>query len=156
MRIDLFVVATALTLSAAPAQEAARTPDKVYGERIAPFLAAHCRDCHAGEKPKGDFRLDHLDPAFAAKTAEEQWRSVQEQLRAGSMPPKKKTRPPEADVRAVVDWIDARIGAAESARRAVEGRVVLRRLNRIEYANTIRDLLDVKVDLKEVLALDSS
>ena len=156
MRIDLLVVASALTLSAAPAQEAARTPDKVYGERVGPFLAAHCRECHDGEKPKGDFRLDHLDPAFAAKTAEERWRSVQEQLRAGSMPPKKKTRPPEADVRAVMDWIDGRIAAAESARRSTEGRVVMRRLNRLEYANTIRDLLDVKVDLKEVLALDSS
>jgi hypothetical protein len=72
------------------------------------------------------------------------------------MPPKKKARPAEADVRAVKDWIGGRIAGVEAARRGAEGRVVLRRLNRLEYANTIRDLLDVRVDLQELLALDSS
>jgi hypothetical protein len=72
------------------------------------------------------------------------------------MPPKKKTRPPEPEIRALTAWIRGRLDAVESARRATEGRVVLRRLNRLEYANTIRDLLGVRVDLKEVLALDSS
>src|SRR6185436_8004908 len=153
MRIDLAFVAAALMVSSASAQQAA---DKVYGEQVRPFLARHCAECHAGEKPKGDFRLDQLDPSFAAKTAEERWRTVQEQLRAGSMPPKKKTRPPQAELQAVTDWISGRIAAVEASRRTTEGRVVLRRLNRLEYANTVRDLFDVRVDLKEVLALDSS
>jgi len=153
MRIDLAFVAAALMVSSASAQQAA---DKVYGEQVRPFLARHCEECHAGEKPKGDFRLDQLDPSFAAKTAEERWRTVQEQLRAGSMPPKKKTRPPQAELQAVTDWISGRIAAVEASRRTTEGRVVLRRLNRLEYANTVRDLFDVRVDLKEVLALDSS
>jgi hypothetical protein len=72
------------------------------------------------------------------------------------MPPKKKARPEETDLRAVKDWIVARIASVEAARRGTEGRVVLRRLNRLEYSNTIHDLLDVRLDLKEVLALDSS
>jgi hypothetical protein len=72
------------------------------------------------------------------------------------MPPKKKPRPPAADARAAIDWIGKSGAKAETARRAAQGRVVLRRLNRAEYSNTIRDLLEVKVDLKEILALDSS
>jgi hypothetical protein len=129
----------------------------LYEERIRPFLDAHCRDCHGAEKPKGEFRLDQLDPSFAAKAGEERWKTVLEQIRSGAMPPpKKKARPPEEQVRAVTDWIGGRIAAAEAGRRASEGRVVLRRLNRAEYANTIRDLLAVDVDLQEVLALDSA
>ena len=153
MRIDLAFLAAVLMVSSASAQQAA---DKVYRDQVRPFLARHCEECHAGEKPKGDFRLDQLDPSFAAKTAEERWRTVQEQLRAGSMPPKKKARPSQAELQAVSDWIAGRIAAVEASRRTTEGRVVLRRLNRLEYANTIRDLFDTRVDLKEVLALDSS
>ena len=67
------------------------------------------------------------------------------------MPPKAKPRPPEKDVRALADWIDAQAEAADAARRAAEGRVVLRRLNRVEYENTVRDLLGVDVDLKDLL-----
>src|SRR6516162_3609937 len=106
MRIDLLTfVAAALMLSPAPAQEAVRTADQAYADRVRPFLARHCEECHTGEKPKGKFRLDELDPAFSAKTAEERWRSVLEQLQAGSMPPKTKVRPPEGEIRAVRDWI---------------------------------------------------
>lgn len=79
-----------------------------------------------------------------------------EHLKAGTMPPKAKPRPPKQEVQALSDWIDARVAAADMARRTAEGRGVLRRLNRVEYENTVRDLLDVKLDLKERLPLDSS
>jgi len=162
MRIVFLLSSLALLLPALPAQETARSPvgpradEKGYPASIRSFLDTHCRDCHQGKKPKGDFRIDQLDPTFTAKTAEERWRAVLEQIQAGAMPPKKKTRPPEPELRAMTAWIRARLDALEGARRATEGRVVLRRLNRLEYANTLRDLLDVRVDLKEVLALDSS
>lgn len=79
-----------------------------------------------------------------------------EQLKSGEMPPKEKPRPPAAEVQAAVKWIDAQTGAAELAHRATEGRVVMRRLNRAEYANTVRDLLGVEVDLTDLLPLDTS
>src|SRR5262249_10363104 len=79
-----------------------------------------------------------------------------EQLRSGAMPPKKKPRLPEADVMTVVGWIDASAAAAGSLRRAAQGRVVLRRLNRAEYTNTLNDLLGVEVALAGYLALDGS
>ena len=56
----------------------------------------------------------------------------------------------------MIDWISERAGTAEIARRAAEGRVVLRRLNRAEYANTVRDLLGVDVDLTDLLPPDTS
>src|SRR5439155_6373085 len=76
-------------------------------------------------------------------------------VRAGEMPPKAKPRPPEQDVQALTDWIRGRAEAAEAARRATQGRVVLRRLNRVEYENTVRDLLGVPVELKDMLPQDT-
>jgi len=116
------------------------------------FFDAHCTKCHSGEKPKGNWRIDDLGADFADKVSRERWESVLEKLEAGEMPPKSKPRPPEKEVRALTEWITAQV----AARRAIEGRVVLRRLNRAEYANTVRDLLGVEVDLTDLLPPDTS
>src|SRR4029077_14991180 len=76
--------------------------------------------------------------------------------KAGDMPPKKEPRPPTQDVQAAMKWISERAGTAEIAQRSAEGRVVMRRLNRAEYANTMRDLLGVEVDLTDLLPPDTS
>lgn len=79
-----------------------------------------------------------------------------EQLRTGDMPPKGTPRPPAEEVQAAIHWISDRTLAAELAKRTTEGRVVLRRLNRAEYANTVRDLLGVEVDIADLLPPDTS
>jgi hypothetical protein len=104
---------------------------------------------------KGDLRLDRLSADFADETNRGRWLAVLKRLKAGEMPPRSKPRPPEDEVRALSDWISARAAAAQATRQ-VQGRVVLRRLNRVEYENTVRDLLGVDAGLKELLALDSS
>jgi len=68
------------------------------------------------------------------------------------MPPKAKPRPAEKDVQALAGWIDAKAAAT----RLAHGRTVVRRLNRIEYQNTVRDLLGIDVDFQEMLPADSS
>ncbi|HVC96613.1 MAG TPA: DUF1592 domain-containing protein [Pirellulales bacterium] len=127
-----------------------------YDEQIRPFLTHHCLQCHSGEKPKGDLRLDRLAPDFANEESLAAWREVRERIESGAMPPKSQPRPPEADVKMLAQWIGGRIDAAEADRRRAEGRVVLRRLNRVEYENTVRDLLGVHAELKEMLPRDSS
>ena len=72
------------------------------------------------------------------------------------MPPKGKPRPPAQDVQALTGWLAPRVAAADAAARAAQGRVVLRRLNRVEYENTVRDLLGINVNLKEQLPEDGS
>src|SRR5262249_32843847 len=117
----------ALFLAAGPA--AAGTKD--YDEQVRPFLARHCVGCHGADKPQGDFRLDRLSPDFAEAGGREKWAAVLKRVKAGEMPPKSKPRPPEKETRLVLDWVEAGLKAAD-ARRAAEGRVVLRRLNRTE------------------------
>jgi cytochrome c553 len=118
-------------------------------------LERNCFECHGIEKAKGDLRLDRLGD-FSAKGSRDRWKAVLEQLRAGTMPPKAKPRLEEKDLRTLTAWIEGGIGAAEAARRAAEGRVVVRRLNRVEYERTLRDLLGVEIDLQELLPPDTS
>ncbi len=140
-----------------PATQGVGGPDaRHFDGLVRPFFARYCLDCHGGEKPKGDLRLDQLAPDFVDEAGRERWRDVLERLDAGTMPPKAKPRPPERDVRALSDWITGRVAAANAERRVTQGRVVLRRLNRIEYDNTVRDLLGVDANLKELLPLDIS
>ena len=120
------------------------------------FFEKHCQTCHSGPKPKGKFLLESLSKDFSDKTNRERWQTVLEQVKSGTMPPKGKPRPSEQDAAALTDWIGKRVAAQESARSAAQGRVVLRRLNRAEYANTVRDLLKVDVDLTDLLPLETS
>src|SRR5678815_5955937 len=79
-----------------------------------------------------------------------------EKIETGEMPPKSKPRPTPEEKRAAVDWLTGLVLAEKAAHRAKEGRVVLRRLNRVEYENTLRDLLGVEVRVRELLPEDSS
>jgi hypothetical protein len=112
--------------------------------------------CHSGEKAKGDFRIDQLKPDFADEVTREHWLTIMDRVTAGEMPPKAKPRPSAKDIQALSTWINVNAQVALAARRTEQGRVVLRRLNRTEYENTIRDLLGVDVDLKDALPMDGS
>jgi mono/diheme cytochrome c family protein len=125
-------------------------------EAATAYLRKHCLECHGPDEAKAGFRVDQLDISMASKPSEERWRTVLERVTAGEMPPKKKARPPAEETQAALAWIRERVTAAESARRAAQGRVVLRRLNRTEYTRTVGDLLGIEYDLRETLALDGS
>jgi mono/diheme cytochrome c family protein len=160
MRAMTLVLGLGLSIlpSSAFAQETAHKAEKVYFEsKIRPLLVTHCYRCHSkdAEKLKGDFRMDRLSPEFADGHSREGWQAVLKRIKAGEMPPKGKPRLLGKDAQTLYDWIGAGFKTAD-ARRAAEGRVVLRRLNRIEYENTVRDLLGVPVELKEMLPIDSS
>jgi mono/diheme cytochrome c family protein len=158
--VRVCAVAASLGLAVAQTGEAfaQTTPEKVQGDddRVRPILARHCFECHGVEKPKGDFRLDRLSTDFADEASREKWLTVLERLRKGEMPPKAKPRPSAEEVRVLSDWISNRVELRDAGQRAAQGRVVLRRLNRVEYENTVCDLLGIKVNLKEQLPEDGS
>lgn len=121
-----------------------------------PFIAKHCQACHSGAKPKGGFRVDTLTQDFNDKANRERWQAVLEQVKTEAMPPREKPRPPVQDIQTVSKWISGQVDKAVTASNAAQGRVVLRRLNRAEYQNTVRDLLGVEIDLKDLLPADES
>ncbi len=114
----------------------------------------YCHRCHARSKPEGDFRVDHLSLNFTNKANRRTWLRVVEQIKSGTMPPAGEARPDDDETKALVNWIESQVAAAETSRNARQGRAVMRRLNQTEYMNTVRDLLHVDVDLDGVLPVD--
>lgn len=98
--------------------------------------------------------MESLSPDFSDKANRERWLAVLEQIKTGAMPPKEKPRPPAQDAKVVAGWISRQVEQAAAVSGASQGRVVLRRLTRSEYENTVRDLLGVDVDLKDLLPAD--
>ena len=111
---------------------------------VAPLFRARCVRCHGPREHKEGLRLDKIDPALALGRERPRWTEIRDRLKDGEMPPKGEPRPSSADVTRVLAWIDGERAKADRAGPAAPGRVVLRRLNRAEYANTLRDLLHVE------------
>ena len=119
------------------------------------FLDAYCITCHGEELGTADLRLDLADLSEVA-TEPEVWERVVHKLRAGLMPPAGMPQPPAEARQGLVAWLE---GALDDAARASPdpGRTeALRRLNRTEYRNAIRDLLAVDVDAEALLPHDES
>lgn len=124
-------------------------------ESIDSFFANHCFECHDDLTQKGDLRLDLLSTAEITEESAETWALVLRRLEAGEMPPPKKERPPAGQLALVTEW--AKHGLAEEAEeRRGEGGSLTRRLNRLEYENTIHDLLGVEVRLRRLLPEDDT
>jgi mono/diheme cytochrome c family protein len=145
-----------LGLSAFAQETSKNTGADEFERTVRPILVSHCYSCHSqqAEKLKGNLRLDKLPLDFDGESRET-WTNVFDRVKSGEMPPKAKPRLTAKESQTVLDWVSGRLKAAD-ARRAAEGRVVLRRLNRTEYENTVRDLLGVSVELKEALPLDGA
>lgn len=107
------------------------------------FVDNYCMDCHDGDSEKGDRNfeafLENPNSEHHLKALE----SILEQLNLGEMPPAKKsvTQPPHSKRRTVINAISSHLRAHEFSLRPAS--TVMRRLNRFEYLNTMRDLLGV-------------
>ncbi len=153
MKVEPFLAALALLTAVSSRAVAAGPADSAFAATVAPVLKSYCVSCHGGGKPKADLSLDSLAPDFARNG--EKWQSVLERLTDGSMPPQGKPRPSAAEARTITTWAAAGLAAEQTKLAVTEGRTRLRRLNRVEYASTLRDLLGVDLDLSEVLPEDA-
>lgn len=126
---------------AAANAEAAR--EAAFAEKIRPFLATHCFRCHGGDAPKGELSLEKYARAADLLADRQTWEKVQENLRLRTMPPEGESRPPEPEIDQVAGWVRAELANLDCANPRDPGRVTLRRLNRAEYNNTVRDLTGI-------------
>jgi hypothetical protein len=111
-------------------------------DKIGPFLKTYCFDCHGPEKQKGELRYDTLGTDLSDHVTLETWQNILDQLNLGEMPPKKrKLQPTSAETRPIVDTLTAKLKLAYAKQRSTGGETVMRRLNRFELRNTLRDLL---------------
>lgn len=121
-----------------------------------PFFAAHCLDCHGPDLQRARLRLDTLSLDLLDAQVFQTWVKVYDKLVAGEMPPKDSDRPPQPELDALTARLRGELHAASLDRQQRLGRVPLRRLNNTEYENTVRELLGIQGDLKELLPEDNS
>jgi hypothetical protein len=152
----VLLVGATLLRAADPEPSAIAFEPKSFDQKVQPFVTKHCVECHRGDKPKGDLRLDRLTNAFDSPTSRKSWQTIRDRVAAGEMPPEERPRPTVDEIKALLEWIDAGVQDGVRRERAIQGRVVFRRLNRVEYQNTIRDLLGVNIDVKDMLPVDSA
>jgi Protein of unknown function (DUF1592)/Protein of unknown function (DUF1588)/Protein of unknown function (DUF1587)/Protein of unknown function (DUF1585)/Protein of unknown function (DUF1595)/Planctomycete cytochrome C len=132
---------------AAPAAAPAVSP-------TADTIARYCVSCHNDRLKTSGLSLEHADAAHA-DTNPELWESVARKLQARAMPPQGARRPDEATYRAVESAIERQLDA-DAAAHPHPGGPILHRLNRNEYANAVRDLLALDIDVTSLLPPDDA
>jgi len=118
------------------------------------LLDQYCVTCHNDKTKADNFSLQKEDINDVGDHPEV-WERVIRKLRAGMMPPPGMPRPPIAKYDELRDWLEAQVDQ-KAAAHPNPGSVVLHRLNRTEYANAIRDLLDLQIDASALLPADDS
>src|SRR5678815_5820188 len=118
------------------------------------LLDQYCVTCHNDKTRKANLSLENLDLSTVGDHAE-LWEKVIRKLRAGVMPPPGMKRPPLAEYEGLRDWLESEMDR-KAATSPNPGSVVLHRLNRTEYANVIRDLLDIEIDPAAYLPSDDA
>ncbi len=130
--------------AAGPGPEASALDPDTFHTLVQPFLEEHCHRCHNEDRQRGDLRLDDLGIDFQTARTQGIWLEVMDNLNLGEMPPPDSPSLPSVDeIQPVTDWIAAELRHAERLALGAGDRVLLRRMNRSEYANTLRDLLAV-------------
>jgi mono/diheme cytochrome c family protein len=140
------VMAISFTNPPSPATAADPPPtagDRTFDERIKPFLNKYCNTCHNSDKASGGVTLDGYLSEDHARKDRKTWEEIQKIVAAGNMPPKKKPQPTKEERESFVNWVANSLTKVDCTAPKDPGRVTLRRLNRAEYNNTIRDLCGV-------------
>ena len=140
-------VFAALTLSASAA-----APD-FKGTAIG-FMKKHCYECHGGKSTKADLDLTKFKDDTNILKEHKHWKSVLQQVNSGEMPPKQKPQPSPQELANFNSAIENAFTLAEKKTKPDPGRVTLRRLNRTEYYNTVRDLVNVDFNPAEDFPAD--
>ncbi len=149
----VFLVAARLvTFSshAAAAQESPAAGGKSHFEvSVAPFLAQHCVACHSGDEAEAGIAFDRYSTSANVQTEYDLWEKAVRLIRDRQMPPPEEPQPTADELVAVATAIQAELATFDCTAEQHPGRVTLRRLNKAEYNNTIRDLIGLDLKLAD-------
>jgi hypothetical protein len=159
----LVIAAGAATFGASGAQgPAPQTPATPAPTNAAPavhpdqaVISRYCLGCHNARTKSGNFVLEGLDPMRVGDNPDA-WERVVRKLRGGLMPPAGRPRPDEAAYAGFKVSIEARLDASAATHPDPGRTEIAHRLNRLEYANAIRDLLAIEINAPDLLPADDS
>jgi Protein of unknown function (DUF1592)/Protein of unknown function (DUF1588)/Protein of unknown function (DUF1587)/Protein of unknown function (DUF1585)/Protein of unknown function (DUF1595)/Planctomycete cytochrome C len=139
----LICLLAVLVSTAAQAQQSSAAAD--FKRDVQPLLVTYCYDCHGDGASKGGVAFDKFNPDANPADSRDLWWKALKNLRSGLMPPAKRDRPTAAEQERITSWIKKDEFGLDP-QNPDPGRVTVRRLNRAEYRNTIRDLMGVDYD----------
>ncbi len=131
----------ALVMLAATSAPAELEASAEFHKSVQPILTEYCYDCHGDGAKKGNVAFDELN-SDEALLNHDLWFKVLKNVRAGLMPPQKKARPSHEEEQELERWIKYSAFGLDP-NNPDPGRVTVRRLNRVEYRNTIHDLMGI-------------
>lgn len=144
----VIAITTLLTGAVAPA---AAADEPIPFSRVMPLFETHCHKCHGIEKPKGDFRIDKLNPDFIQGRDGDHWRDVMDRLNFGDMPPEKEPPLKIEERELMASWI---VQERRRASLVTNQPAAFRRLTRLEYEQTMRELLGLPIEFASRLPED--
>jgi mono/diheme cytochrome c family protein len=144
-------------LPACAALLVAQGPAKpAFDHSVQPVLTKNCLACHNDRVQSGSVNLAHFNDPATLLSNRDEWEKVVQKVRSGEMPPKGMPRPSVEQVEAFTSFIENEWEKADRNVKPDPGRVTARRLNRVEYTNTIRDLLAVDFRAEKDFPTDDS
>ncbi len=147
------VVVTLFTLGPLPGQQA--SPDE-FKQRVDGLFSASCVVCHSSQVSSGGLNVgSFLSPSSVVDNRDE-WELILQKMESGEMPPPSMPRIDPADIEALASFVRSEFAKADASIKPDPGRVTARRLNRTEYTNTVRDLLGVSFNARNVFPTDDS
>jgi hypothetical protein len=144
--------ALSLSLISILPTRAADAPHASLDKKHRAFFKDYCIECHNADKQKGKLRLDDVSFTLDSVENADRWQKILNQINSGEMPPEDSKQPEKG---AKTDFLDSLSRTLVTARQSlgdVRGKITMRRLNRREYKNTIRDLLGVDLRVNELPA----
>jgi mono/diheme cytochrome c family protein len=136
------LLTVAINLNSNPVRAADEAPPD-FAQAGTAFLKKNCLECHSGKEPEAGISLEALASSQAIVEQRKLAQTVMRVISAGEMPPEDKPRPTLADSEAFVEQIRATLAWHDRHAPPDPGRVTMRRLNRVEYANSVRDLIGI-------------
>ncbi len=127
---------------------------EAFNRDLLPFVNRHCAKCHNDKEAEGEVNLARFTKPEQLLAERKLWQKVVKQLKAGAMPPDGEPRPDAEARNTVTRWLEQALVYVDPTRPVDPGRVTVRRLNRTEYNNTIRDLFGVSMKLADDFAED--
>jgi mono/diheme cytochrome c family protein len=120
------------------------------------FIKTYCMGCHMGKAPAGGFNVTKLNSEASFGALPDAWNAFVLRVRAGEMPPKGAPAPSLDKREAVVNWAQENLRAHACSAGISPGRAPIRRLSRTQYSATLRDLLNLHVDVGGGLPADGA